>query len=275
MLSDLHLPVKARKHPDPADRERIVEAKLKTRADVNGWDDVLAVAVTGDLVAESGSPAELEAASAYLKGFRAPVWAVLGNHEFGYRGEADAAGRLLPLPAAQRPAKREAALAYFGLASPGYAHSVNGWRLVFLQPTSDSFPAGLSEASLAWLDAELGRHAGEPAIIFFHAPLMGTLRAYKKDINTPRTTAQPEAALAAVLKNHPRARFWVSGHTHTSPREPSFADGAANLYAGQVVNLHNPGLERRKQWSRSLYLCRDRLVARTYNHTAGRWEAGL
>ncbi len=58
-----------------------------------------------------------------------------------------------------------------------YSEQLGRYRLVFLAVDSlDSVVlAQMSQGQLQWLRQELAGHRQEPTIIFFHAPLSGTL----------------------------------------------------------------------------------------------------
>jgi hypothetical protein len=76
---------------------------------------------------------------------------------------------------------------------------------------------------MGWLGSELKKSQDTPTIIFFHAPLKGTLRDYNRNANTPDYIAQPHERIHEMLKRNPQVFLWVSEHTHTSPEEESFA----------------------------------------------------
>lgn len=64
--------------------------------------------------------------------------------------------------------------------------------------------------------------------------------------------------------------LWVSGHTHTPPREESFA-APINIYANRVTNIHNTDMNRETIWTNSLFLYPDKVVVKTYQHKTGIW----
>jgi Icc protein len=68
--------------------------------------------------------------------------------------------------------------------------------------------------------------------------------------------------------------LWVSGHTHTSPEEESYAS-PINVYAKRITNIHNTDMNRAAIWTNSLYLYPDRVVIKTYNHKEGVWVPQL
>ena len=93
VLGDPHLPVRVAKHPKPASQQAIRAAKDDVIADSNGWEDVSAVAVVGDIVERLAVQREYD----YIRGFFAKLkkkcWVITGNHEFLYEDTLQADGR--------------------------------------------------------------------------------------------------------------------------------------------------------------------------------------
>jgi len=71
---------------------------------------------------------------------------------------------------------------------------------------------------------------------------------------------------------NPQVFLWVSGHTHTSPKEESFAS-AINVYKKRIANIHNTDMNREKIWTNSLFLYPDKVDVKTYNHKSKKWES--
>ena len=142
----------------------------------------------------------------------------------------------------------------------------------------DSLDSGqltqMSEEQLNWLRQELAANTGRPTIIFFHAPLKGTLTNYRESINTPDFVAQPDKPIAQILRQHPQVFLWVSGHTHTAATQNDFA-APVNAWEGRIMNIHNADMDRETIWTNSLYLYPDKVVIRTFDHAQGRWLDGL
>nr|NJM01920.1 lipase family protein [Desulfobacula sp.] len=101
--------------------------------------------------------------------------------------------------------------------------------------------------------------------MIFHGPLNGTLKNYRRWINTPGFIAQPHEEIHELLKQNPQVFLWVSGHTHTPPSEESFAS-PVNVYDGRITNIHNKDMNRGDIWTNSLYLYEDRVVVQTWDH---------
>lgn len=237
---------------------------------INSWNDVTMVIAVGDLCQQLGSDQEYEAAKAFFAALKKPFYPIAGNHDFIYDDHLDAKGRKKRADAPMRQAKLDRFKKSFGLQSSSYSIKASGYLLVLLSPDAGSHLAELSRKQLAWLQAELSRDRKTPTIVFFHAPLAGTLDNYNKNANTANFIAQPAAAIHDILSAHPQVFMWVSGHTHTTPAEPSFAS-SVNLYAGRITNIHNSNMNRKTVWTNSLFLYRDKVVVKTFDHGQGAW----
>ena len=276
VLSDPHLPVKLKKHKNAATRKIIREQKLKVIQDINGWSDVDEITVTGDIAAQFGVESEYAYAKKYFSGFASPLHILAGNHDYIYEDEPSENGKNVWADAAGRQRKLDRFKEIWQMPSLSYVKEAGGCRLFYLSPESlEKYSVALSQQQLAWLRQELAKAPQKPAIVFFHAPLAGTLADYNKSVNHPNAIAQPEAAIDQLLRDNPQVFLWVSGHTHTPATEPSYADEKINLYAGRVMDIHTSTLDRTMVWSNSLYLYPDRVEVKTFNHTEGRWEDKL
>jgi 3',5'-cyclic-AMP phosphodiesterase len=121
---------------------------------------------------------------------------------------------------------------------------VGDYNLFFL--AADEFGSSeprISPRQLDWLRSELGRNKKLPTIVFYHAPLKGTLQTYNKDVNTPFLVVQPEDTMREIIHQNPQLFLWVSGHTHTPATNDSYAS-EINLYEKQVTNIHNSDMNR-------------------------------
>jgi len=158
----------------------------------------------------------------------------------------------------------------FGMTDLYYTRKVGRYFLVFLALDNPATLAGMSQTQLAWLRAELERNRRKPTIIFFHAPLNGTLLKHPgKDF-----VAQPVEEIRTVILQNPQIFLWVSGHTHTPPSSESFA-APVNVYEGRVTNIHTCDMERKQIWTNSLYLYPDKVLVRTFDHAQGGWMERL
>lgn len=255
ILGDPHLP------------GRDIEKKEKVLEKINSWEDVEMVVSVGDICADLGTDYEYQAAQQFFKKLHAPLFPIAGNHDYFY---ADEKGQLIAGTTALQEAKLRKFRQTFELKSYCYSRYVGDYLLVFLSADSSNFLSGMSGQQLAWLRTELGNNKKTPTIIIFHGPLKGTLRDYRKWINTPNFIAQPEATVDEILKANRQVFLWVSGHTHTSPLEESYAS-PINLYDGRVTNIHNKDMNRGTIWTNSLFLYPDKVVVKTYNHEENIW----
>lgn len=271
IVADIHLPYKASKLKNAAEGVAKTAAKEAMRSDINAWTDIQRVVALGDMVGERGCPDEYASARSYLSGLNAPLRPIAGNHEYTYADEYDATGNIVRCEPSERARKLEYFKAAMGLDAIQREEELGGYELIYL--SSDSLDAkhrvGISPESLAWLDNCLSAHSTLPTIIFFHAPLEGTLNIH----GTPASgssVAQPAATIGEILGRHPQVFLWVSGHTHTAPSNSSFAS-SINLYAGRVMNIHCPDTDRVDLFTNSIWLYPDHVLVRTYDHRYGRW----
>ena len=262
LLGDPHLPGKH------------IERKHEVIDTINTWDDVSLVVALGDATEALGNADEYTAASAFLKRLSKPLCVIAGNHDFYYEDQLYPSGKKIKASIETRALKLERFRTSFGLNSIYYSKQSGRYRLVFLSTDSGDSLASLSDKQFSWLEGELKTFRNTPTVIFFHAPLDGTLTSYNSKVNTRSFTAQPADRIDKLLSSNPQVFLWISGHTHTPPREPSFAS-AVNLYKGHVTNIHNTDMNRETIWTNSLFLYQDRVVVRTYNHRKKSWVKGL
>lgn len=271
VLSDVHYPTKNTSQ-DSAKSERIVTAKQAALDRINSWPDVDLVVFLGDIVAQAGTEQEYRAAKEFVDKVSKPVAVIAGNHEYMYADARDAAGRLMRAHPDYRLKKLQRFQDTFGLPDLSYARVEQGHLLLFLSvdATDSRYLTALSGYQLFWLQEQLKSHPGMPAIVFFHAPLAGTLAKYNQTVETENFIAQPERQIRELILRNNSIRLWVSGHTHTPPTNASF-NAAINTYAGSVINIHNPDLDRERIWTNSLFIYQDRVVIRTFDHKQGEW----
>ena len=273
VLADPHLPYSTERHTDPQKQDQVLAAKVKVRDDLNAWRDVALVAVVGDLTAETGTKEEYQTAKTYFDGLSQPLAPVNGNHDFRYADERNPAGKLVRGDSKNRLLKLQRFRDAFGLASLSYTRQLGAYLLVFLSNEMEEDSPLLLQFSgkqLQWLRSTLENHRNRPTLVFTHSPLRDTLTNYNRYANTPNFYAQPAAELQEILAENPQVFLWVSGHTHTPPTNPDFHSDI-NWYAGHVLNLHVPDMDRETIWSRSLYLYPDHVVVKTFNHRTGGW----
>nr|WP_320147641.1 metallophosphoesterase [uncultured Anaeromusa sp.] len=276
VLSDAHLPVRTEVVQDVSKQLLLESAKKKVLQDINGWDDVTQVAVLGDITAERGTVEEYAYAVRYFDALKKTLWPIVGNHDYMYADALSEKGKRVRADARERQTKLERFKEAFHLPEVYYSKQEAGYLLLFLSPDSldGKYLTEISSRQLAWVQQQLDANPQLPTIVFFHAPLAGTLAPYNKEANTPNFIAQPEAALAELIQRHPQLFLWVSGHTHTPATNASFAS-PINVYAGQVTNIHNADMDRESIWTNSLYLYPDRVVVKTFDHKKGAWMPQL
>lgn len=275
LLSDAHIP--GRNRP----------MKEKARADINSWQDADAVGILGDLCQDMGTPEEYAAVKAYLSGFQKPVYSIGGNHDYAYSmapGFKDLAN----------PRERAEALDRLKAAAkiPDVRYSLKWGRYLLIFMSVDDLRyediTAISTATLSWLEATLEADKNSPAVIFYHAPLEGTLRTRNSVSGKPRFEALPRAEIKSLLRAHPQVFLWASGHTHIAPGNAHFRH-PVNLYDGRVYDVQVPDMDGRSflsaddkelknhagLWSVSLYFYPDKVVVKTYDHQEGKWLEGL
>jgi hypothetical protein len=146
----------------------------------------------------------------------------------------------------------------------------------------------MSSSTLAWLKDELQSHPDAPTIVFFHAPLKGTLQSANEASERPSFIAQPEDKIRELILKNPQVFMWVSGHVHLAATNTKFAD-KVNVYEGQVTDIHNGDMDGRSYlkatdakvtehddiWTNSLFLYPDKVVVKTYDHRRSEWLEAL
>ncbi len=258
ILGDPHLP------------GRDLENKKQVLETINSWKDVEMVIAVGDICEYFGTDAEYRAAKDFFSSLHKPLYPIAGNHDYIEISPLESDNKLKFDSKALQETKLRQFRKTFGLANHFYSRNVGGYLLVFLSADHKSFLSGMSEQEITWLRAELANNPQKPTIIFFHGPLKGTLRDYRHFVNTPNFIAQPAETIHEILSNNPQVFLWVSGHTHTSPLEESYAS-PINVYAGRVTNIHNKDMNRGTIWTNSLFLYPDRVVVKTFNHQERVW----
>ena len=262
LLGDPHLPGK---HLEK--KERVLET-------LNQWSDVEMVVALGDLCSQTGTREEYETVKTYFSKLKHPLFPITGNHDFIYEDALDENGKLKHATFETQMQKLETFKQTLKLPKLYYTLHKEPYILIFLSTDNPKHLAELSKEQLAWFENELKTHATKPTIVFFHAPLEDTLETYKHWVNTPNFVAQPVKKIKSIISQNPQVFLWISGHTHTSPLEPSFAS-AINLYENRVVNIHNTDMNKENIWTNSLFLSPDKVVVKTYNHTTHMWLDSL
>lgn len=268
VASDVHYPSKMEGGAGKA----AISNKEKAREDINSWKDVDLIAFTGDMVALSGSLEQLQEARNFTDGFKADKIYMAGNHEINFEKKRKN-GKTRKTDPALRRAHVENYQKVFG---PLYGKKELGkYLLLYLSAddTESQNPVQMSKEEVEWLKQTLKDNREKPTLIFFHGPLPGT---YTDDDfgNNPRHFAQPAVAIDLILLTNPQIKLWVSGHTHTPPTDPAFAS-ENNWYHGKVLDVYNPTWDGDQVWTNSIYLYKDKIEIKTWDHKEGKWIDSL
>lgn len=247
-----------------------VEFKEQVIETINSWNDVDMVVAVGDICEDRGTKEEYAAAKEFFAKLKKPLYPIVGNHDFIYADSLDAKGKRHKAGSDTREAKLLKFRETFGLKDISYSKMAGKYFLIFLSPDFPEHLAEMSQKQVEWLRSELEKNNKRPTIVFFHAPLVGTLRNYNINANASNFIAQPSGKIHDALMSNPQVFLWVSGHTHTSPREESFAS-AINVYEKRITNIHNTDINRETIWTNSLFLYQDKIVIKTYNHKKRIW----
>jgi Icc protein len=273
IISDLHYPAKRVNLTDPQRLANVLNAKQNALMEINKWDDVTKVILTGDLVGECGSPEEYAETKKFLDQLQHSKVYLVGNHDYLY---IDHAGpELIKGNANTQKAKLERFRQTFGVKDLYYSERMGAYLLVYLacdylEPETPVITQ-ISAKQLAWLRELLAANRQTPTIVFFHAPLINTVENYSYKSNHPNNIAMPDKAIDKILKDNPQVFMWVSGHIHIPPTNPSFCS-KVNYYEGRVLNVQNDTWDHQKTIdTNSLYLYPDKVVVRTYNHQTHQW----
>jgi len=276
VLGDPHLPYKRTESAEAKMSETIIGAKQRVIDTINTWAGVTRVVAVGDIAGSWGTDGEYRFAAELLSRLSAPFVSITGNHDYIYKDEPETARKLHRGDATCRAEKLRRFMSYFRLTSLQREESIAGYELVYLSSdsTDTRYQVGLSESALRWLEQTLRRTADKPTIIFYHAPLAGTLIRDGEPISTSSSyAAQPATAIDAILKRNPQVFLWVSGHTHTAPDDPSF-NSPQNLYDGRITDIHCSDMGHERIYTNILWLYPDRVVVKTYDYSASAYLQG-
>jgi Icc protein len=259
----------------------------KIRDLVNSWSDVDLVVALGDLCEDSGDEFELGMAKRFFAKLTKPLKIVVGNHDYIYSDKKQNGKKVKANPE-ERQAKLERFQKYLGLPALYYTMKVDPYLLIFLSCDElyKSNSTVISEQQLQWLEQQLKENQTTPTIIFFHAPLEGTVSGRLQIAFSEDFMAQPRIRIKNILKENQQVFLWVAGHDHISPMNAAF-NNPVNLYQNQVYNLHNPALKGRNFgaetrsgsttgngngfWANFITLYPDRVEIRTYNFINNCW----
>ena len=264
LLGDPHLPGKE------------LPAKEELLRTVNKWGDIDRVVVLGDICKETGTASEYAAAKEFFSRLQKPFRPIAGNHDYIYEDETDSAGHRVKAGPPGRRLKLSRFAETFELKEIYGSEKVGNYLLIYLS-TDDlesGYLAKISEKQVAWLAALLARNKNLMTIVFFHAPLAGTLKTYNEHTNTPSFVAQPAIRLNELIRENPQLFLWVAGHLHVPATNESYSS-PVNVYEKQVTVIHNADLERKRPWTNVLYLYPEKVIVRTYDHWHKSWRPDL
>jgi len=242
--------------------------------DINQWDDATMVIALGDLCQKTGSKSDYDAVQAFFSRLQKPLHVINGNHDYMYADALDEQGHHHKAPLNIQMEKLHYFQTLFHLPKPYYSLVKEPYLLLFLSADNPKYLTALSKEQLSWMSETLKQHPTMPTIVFFHGPLEHTLRDYTKNANMPHFIAQPKEALQDIIASNPQIFLWVSGHMHTTPKEESFAS-SINWYNAHLLNLHNMDMNHKVIYTNSLFLEKDRVIIKTYNHAKKEWVENL
>jgi 3',5'-cyclic AMP phosphodiesterase CpdA len=217
---------------------------------------------------ERGTPAQDKLALRFLERLPGAWAAALGNHDIVHNE--------------RRPADWARV---YGQPSQNFTVDLGFVRLVVIGPnrSEPGRRAGqLSPATLAFLEQELGA-AGKDCWIACHWPLFRTVMGDPRLHFTSAMAAfhaKPDAEIRELLRRHPNAKLWISGHTHSPLSAPGLIKRARLGPKRSIVTLNTSALvgvgKRRNPRAPlcSLYLTHRRGVVeiRARDHRNGAWR---
>lgn len=243
----------------------------KTLADIATIATPAVHVQVGDAV-DNGLGSEDTTALAWLDGLPGEWLTVLGNHDIwqNVRTYAD----------------WEAAYGQ----SRNHTQDLGFCKLIIVGPDTLPFPTNsdtstitLTQATLDWLDAELAA-ATKDCVIVCHAPLHDTVTGPNANdyssVTDSKMQAQPKSSIDTILNNRPRAKAFISGHTHSPTNATDFIKtasvGTRNIVAVNCSALYYTGLQVESYDPlRTIYLTitadGSQFEIRCRDHGAGNW----
>lgn len=249
------------------------EAVIRT---ISSWSDVKLVVAVGDICEDLGTEKEYSAARQFFNKLAKTFVPIPGNHDFIYGDIKMLDGKRIKGAASEKQNKLAIFQKTFGVPALYHSKLVENYQLIFLATDdlqSDQLTR-ISPKQLDWLRSKLNLNKKYPTIIFFHAPLYGTLSNYNKYANSNDFIAQPQDDIREILQKNPQVFLWVCGHMHVPATNKDFRS-EIDLYENRVYTLHNSDMNRETIWTNSLFLFPDKVVIKTYNHRLGAWSPEL
>ncbi len=246
------------------------DAKEKVIKILNGWSNIDAVAILGDISQQIASPSEFARSKKFLDGLHHKKYCVTGNHDYIYEDKLKENGKKDRGEPKEKKEKLERFMKAYGLKSPHYAVKAGGYLLVFLcaDELDGKHIVTLSDNALDWLDKTLDKNRSVPTIIFCHAPLEGSLEKVG-ELGTG-SFVHPAGRVEKILEAHEQVFMWASGHTHTKPGSENFMS-SSNFWKKQIHVVHNPNLTEKGGWINTLTLMPDHVIVKTYDCQKKEW----
>lgn len=257
IINDLHVNKK-----EYEDKERVIKV-------LNGWNNIDAVAVCGDLSHKNASPAEFALSKKFLDGLHHKKYVVNGNHDYRYSDQLKRNGGIQRGKASMQKEKLARFMKAYGLKSPHYAVKAAGYLLVFLcdDEINGKYLVTLSDNTLDWLDKILDENKNTPTLIFCHAPLEGSLK--KIGSLGPSSFAQPAERIEKILRAHKQVIVWTAGHTHLGPSNENY-NSSRTFWHKQVHVVISPNLGT-GHWVNTLTLTPGCVTVKTYDCYNKKW----
>ena len=217
---------------------------------------------------EGGTDAQDELALRFFDRLPGPWVTALGNHDI-LRNERRAADWAR----------------VYGQASQNFTVDLDFVRVVVIGPnrTAPGRRAGqLSAATLAFLEREL-EGSTKDCWIACHWPLFRTVMGDPRLHFTSQMAAfhaKPDEEIRDLLREHPNAKLWISGHTHSPLSAPGFIKRARLGPKRSILAINTSallGIGRRRDPRAplcSLYLTHrpGTIEIRSRDHRAGEWR---
>ena len=218
---------------------------------------------------ENGLPEEDVLAKRWLGRLPARHYTLMGNHDVMHN---------------KRTAKQWAAVHDY--SSQSYVIDFPTLRIVVVGPDRDH-PAErsgtLSERTLKWMEARIRNKPDKTIWVACHWPLKDTVLGDPGRLYTSAMQsfyAKPDDRIRALLANHPNARAWISGHTHSPIDAPGLLTRATLPRGRKIVTVNCSGIvgvgKKREATDpiRSLYLTHfpGRMEVRFRDHGERKWK---
>jgi len=257
IINDLHV-----NKGEYEDKARVIKV-------LNGWSNIDAVAVCGDLSHKNASPSEFALAKKFLDGLHHKKYVVNGNHDYRYSDQLKSNGGIQRGKSSLQKEKLARFMKTYGLKSPHYAVKASGYLLVFLcdDEINGKYLVTLSDNSLDWLDKTLDENKNTPTLIFCHAPLEGSLK--KIGSLGPSSFAQPAERIEKILRAHKQVIVWTAGHTHLGPSNENYSS-SRTFWHKQVHVVISPNLGKGR-WVNTLTLAPGCVTVKTYDCYNKKW----